>query len=200
MKLTKTLASVGALLVALSVSAADKAAAVANTPHKYEDVAVVSATAVVESIDVATRRVVLRTEDGLKTEITASPEVKRLNEVAAGDTVRVEYVSSLLAELRPPTANEKAEPQTVAEADIRTTGDAVPGGVIAQEIRVVTTVEILDRVSQTITVKGPKGNFVSAYVKDPNRLKEVRIGDTIVITYTEAVALLIEKVAPAKTQ
>ncbi|MGC4073826.1 MAG: hypothetical protein QM760_15205 [Nibricoccus sp.] len=161
--------------------------------------AVVSATAVVESIDIATRHVVLRTEDGLKTELAVSPEVKRLNEVAAGDTVRIEYVSSLLAELRPPTANEKAEPTSVAQADVRTASDAVPGGVIAQEIRVVTTVEILDNVARTITVKGPKGNFVTAAVKNPSRLKEVRIGDTIVITYTEAVAVLIEKVpAPAK--
>jgi hypothetical protein len=43
-------------------------------------------------------------------------------------------------------------------------------------------------------VKGPHGNYLTARVADPSRLTQVRIGETIVITFTEAVAISLEKV------
>jgi hypothetical protein len=51
----------------------------------------------------------------------------------------------------------------------------------------------LDRPTQTVTVKGPLGNYVTARVLDSSRLTEVRIGQTIVVTYTEALAVSLEK-------
>ena len=60
--------------------------------------------------------------------------------------------------------------------------------------KVVTTIEGLDRTTKTVTVKGPRGNYLTARVLDPERLTQVRIGDTIVVTYTEALAVSVKKV------
>jgi hypothetical protein len=62
-----------------------------------------------------------------------------------------------------------------------------------RRFKVVTTIEGLDRPTQTVTVKGPRGNYLTARVADPSRLTQVRIGENIVITYTEALAISLEK-------
>ncbi|MCX6929183.1 MAG: hypothetical protein NT154_39090, partial [Verrucomicrobia bacterium] len=76
-------------------------------------------------------------------------------------------------------------------------GKAPPGTSPAagglRRFKVVTTIEGLDRPTQTVTVKGPRGNYLTARVADPSRLTQVRIGDTILITYTEALAISLEK-------
>ena len=57
----------------------------------------------------------------------------------------------------------------------------------------VTTIEGLDRPTKTITVQGPLGRLVTARVAHPANLTKMRIGDNIVITYTEALAISLEK-------
>jgi hypothetical protein len=37
------------------------------------------------------------------------------------------------------------------------------------------------------------GRYLTVRVADPSRLTQVRIGETIVITYTEALAISVEK-------
>jgi hypothetical protein len=76
-------------------------------------------------------------------------------------------------------------------------GKAPPGSAPAaagvRRFRVVTTVEGLDRPSRTVTVKGPRGNYFTARVADPSRLTQMRIGEHIVVTCTEALAVSLEK-------
>ncbi len=67
-----------------------------------------------------------------------------------------------------------------------------------RRFKVVTTVEGLDRPTQTVTVKGPLGNCLTARVADPLNLTRMRIGDRIVVTYTEAVAISLEKAKKKK--
>ena len=44
-----------------------------------------------------------------------------------------------------------------------------------------------------VTLKGPEGNKETIKVKDPNNLKKVKVGDQVVISYTEALAIAVEK-------
>jgi len=79
-------------------------------------------------------------------------------------------------------------------------GKAPPGASPAagslRRFKVVTTIEGLDRPTQTVTVKGPRGNYLTARVADPSNLTKMRIGDTIVVVYTEALAISVEKAEP----
>lgn len=146
-------------------------------------------------IDLDTRELTLGYSDGSEETLVVSEEVKRLAEVAVGDYVVVEHVTALGLELRAPTEEELAEPFLVVGADATAPDTESPAGALGAMIRAVCTVEVLDRLHGTGTVMGPNGNLLTIRAKDPNNLTKVRIGDTVVVTYTEAVIMSLDKVA-----
>ena len=52
----------------------------------------------------------------------------------------------------------------------------------------------LDRPTETVTLKGPQGRYATVRVADPANLPNLRIGQSVVVTYTEAMAVSLEKV------
>jgi hypothetical protein len=158
-----------------------------------EDTVLVTVTASVEAIDYATREVTLKGPLGNSVTFTADQRVKRLNEVKVGDFIRADYYVSFAAELRPPTAEEAKTPFVMLDATGKAPPGTTPAGGGLRRFKVVTTIEGLDRPTGTITVKGPRGNYLTARVADPSRLTQMRIGETIVVTYTEALAVSLEK-------
>lgn len=158
-----------------------------------EDALLVTLTASIEAIDMATREVTLKGPLGNSVTITVDKRVKRLGEFKVGDFVRADYFVSVAAELRPPTAEEEKTPLVVMDAAGKAPPGSAPAAAGVRRFRVVTTVEGLDRPSRTVTVKGPRGNYFTARVADPSRLTQMRIGEHIVVTCTEALAVSLEK-------
>lgn len=159
----------------------------------------VTITARVEKIDLAKREVTLKGPLGNVATLVVGPEVKRLNEIKAGDDVTADYYIGIAAELRTPTEEEKAQPFVVLEGSTKAPKTTAPGAAAARSIRVVATIEGLDRPTQTVTLKGPMGRYVTVRVQDPDVLMKPRLGDTVVVTATEALAVSVEKVVKAKT-
>jgi hypothetical protein len=150
-------------------------------------------TAEVTAVNLASREVTLKGPQGNEVTITVSDAVKRLDEVKVGDFVRVDYLVSVAAEIRKPTAEEAAHPLVIMAAGGKSPEGEMPAAGVARRFKVVTTIEALNRPAQTVTVKGPLGHYLTARVADPERLTQVRIGETVVIVYTEALALSLEK-------
>jgi hypothetical protein len=173
--------------------AAEEQPATASARMARKDAILVSVTASVEAIDQASREVTLKGPLGNSVTFTVDQRVKRLNEVKVGDHIRAEYYVSFAAEVRKPTAEEEKTPLVVLEAAAKAPPGTSPKAGGLRRFKVVTTVEGLDRPTETVTVKGPRGNLVTARVADPARLSQVRIGETIVVTYTEALAISLEK-------
>jgi hypothetical protein len=46
--------------------------------------------------------------------------------------------------------------------------------------------------ASTITLKGPRGNVVTLDVQNPDHFKVVKVGDEVLVNYTEAVAISVE--------
>jgi hypothetical protein len=157
------------------------------------DAVLVSVTASVQAIDAKTREVTLKGPLGNTVTFTVDKRVKRFDEIKVGDYVTAEYYVSVAAEVREPTAEEKEHPLVVLEGAAKAPPGTSPAAGGLRRFKVVTTIEGLDRPTQTVTVKGPLGNYVTARVLDSSRLTEVRIGQTIVVTYTEALAVSLEK-------
>jgi len=151
---TRTMLAGGlAALIAASAFAAD-------VPTR-KDAVLLSVTATVTTLDLKTREVTLKGPLGNSISFIAGPEVKRLGELQVGDLVTANYYISFVAELREPTAAEKERPLTILDAGGRATeGEPAAGGV--QRIKAVVTVEGVDRPTQTITVKGPLGRYLTA--------------------------------------
>jgi hypothetical protein len=147
----------------------------------------------VTALNPATREITLKGADGNEMTVVAGENIKRLDEVKVGDFVRVDYLASVAAEVRKPTEEEAAHPLVIMDVAGRASKEAAPAGGIARRFKVVTTIEALDRRDETVTVKGPLGRYLTVRVADPARLTKVHIGETIVVVYTEAMALSLEK-------
>lgn len=147
----------------------------------------------IDAIDLSTREVTLRDKHGHVETIVVDKSVKRLDEAKVGDQVVLDYYLGFGAELRKPTPDEEQNPLVVLEGAGKTGKEEAPAAAGVRRIRAVVTIEGLDRPTQTITVKGPRGKYFTARVADPSRLEQARIGETIVLTFTEAVAISLKK-------
>jgi len=178
-----------------SLVAADAKPAQSNYIPGREIVKTVYAT--IQAINLETREVTLKGQQGKVFTLVADPEIKRLAEFHVGDDIVLDYSISMAAEVRQPTPAELAKPYSVVEDTTRAKASQAPGVEGYKIIEAVVTVEGLDRQTQSVTIKGPKGNYLAIKVKDPTTLDKLRLGDVVLVVYSESYALRLEK-APAK--
>lgn len=69
---------------------------------------------------------------------------------------------------------------------------AMPGKAEGAMVRVRGTVSAIDKENKTITLKGPRGRTLTFDVQDPTKLEAVKVGDPVVGTYLEAVAIQLK--------
>ena len=100
-----------------------------------------------------------------------------------------------LAEVRPPTADEKVHPYQEAVTG-GVGAQEKPSGSVGQQIKAVTTVLAIDKARNEVTFKGPR-RTETVTIEDPKNLEKIKVGDTVVFTYTESVAIAVSP-APKK--
>jgi len=70
-------------------------------------------------------------------------------------------------------------------------------GMAAVDSQVVTaTVEEINLENNTFKLKYPSGEINEYVAQDPENLRKAEVGDMVVITYTEAIAISVEKTMP----
>jgi hypothetical protein len=168
---------------------ATKGAAPAEQPKVVKErVAVMTAT--VTAIDLNTRMVTLKGPKGEVRTIKVGEEAVNLPQVKVGDLVTVKFYESLAVEvIKPGTASAAGEKTAI----VRAKPGEMPGGMAARQSTVTATVTAIDKKKGTLTLKGPDGNKVVAKAEDPKNLDKVKVGDELLITYTEALAISVEK-------
>ena len=185
-----------ACAVVIGTAVAGSAFAQTNPPVSSAGAAQASITARVEAIDQTTREVTLKGPLGNVVTFTVDKRVARLNEIKVGDEVTADYYVSLAAELRPPTDQEKTQPITVLKETATAPAGTEPAAGALKVTKAVVTVEGLDRPTKSLTVAGPSGKLYTVVVKDVANLSKLRLGDTLVVTFTEALAVSLQKRAP----
>lgn len=148
----------------------------------------------VQKIDLKSRKVTLMGPEGNLMTITAGDGVKRLNEIKVGDIVAVEYSTYMAAELRKPTAAEEKEPLIIIADAGKAPAGMPPGAEVGAIVQAVVSIEIINRPFSTVTIKGPRGNYVTIPVEDEELLTEVKVGQKIIMTYAESIAVSLIKV------
>lgn len=150
--------------------------------------------AVVEAIDHESREVTLRMSEDETVTFIASEEARNLGQVAVGDIVNAEYVETVSVEVM---ANEGMEPGSGEVAAMARTKEGEMPGVAAIDTRIVTaTVEEINLEKNTFKLKGPDGNVNEFVARNPENLKRSAVGDLVVITVTEAVAISVTEAPP----
>ena len=165
-----------------------------------EDAILVSVTATIEAIDTESRLVTLKGPLGNMVTFTVDPQVERLNEFGVGDAVTADYYVSVAYELREPTAEEQKEPLVFIDVAGKASAESPPAGGVVSQIRALCTIEGLDRPTETVTLKGPRGRYATVRVTEPANLPHLRIGQSVVVTYTEALAVSLEKAGDAANE
>jgi hypothetical protein len=154
---------------------------------------VVSATAEVIAVDQSTRNVALRMADGSEVAFEAGPQVRNLDQVRAGDSVRVSYLESIVYHLRKP--GEAAPGVSVEEGVLRSEPGEAPASAVARTVFVTATVRALDPSAPSVTLESSTGELRTLKVRNADRLKGVKIGDLVEFAFTQAVAVELEKLA-----
>lgn len=144
----------------------------------------VSASAIVQAIDSANRRVTLRNDKGEEETYVVGPGVKRFDAVKVGDKVTMTYVESLVFQVRKP--GEPADKASLDAAITRANG-AMPGGTIAVQEKQTVTIKAIDPALPSITVTTEDGRTITRKIENKKNLEGVKVGDQIDITYTEAI-------------
>ena len=189
------LAALGSTLVLTAF--AQETTPAAPRPLSAERAILVTVTAKVQAIDQAKREVTLKGPLGNVITFVVDERVKRLNEVSVGDEVTAEYYVSLAGELRAPTEDEKKNPLTILAGGARAPKGTEPAGGALRAFKVVATVVGLDLPTQSVTLQGPLGNYATIRAESVSNLKQLRLGDTVIVTYTEALAISLQKAQPA---
>ena len=147
--------------------------------------------ATVEDIDHAKREVTLKDSKGDKHKMKVSEEVKNLDQVKKGDEVAIGYYQSVAIAVHKPG---DAPPPAQAQAVIVAEKGQKPGGLAVQTTQKSATVEDIDYSTREVKLKGSDGNIVKVKAGDKvKRLEDVKKGDRIVATYTEALAVSVAK-------
>jgi hypothetical protein len=147
-------------------------------------------TARVEAIDHKTRDVTLRGPEGKEITFTASEEARNLDQVSVGDIVNAEYVESISIRV---VANEGMEAGAGEIAAMARTEKGEMPGVAAMDTQIVTaTVEEINIEANTFKLKGPDGEIEEYVARNPENLKKAEVGDLVIFTLTEAVAISVE--------
>jgi hypothetical protein len=188
-----TVAALTAFSLALPLMAEDNHGTLGR-----EDQILLTVSGTITDIDYKSREVTLKGPQGHTETFVVDEKVKRLDEAKVGDKITLDYYLGFNAELRKPTSDEKKNPIQVLEAAGKTGKDEAPAAGGVRRIKALVTIEGLDRPTQTVTVKGPLGRYFVARVADPSRLEKAHIGDTVVIIFTEAAAVSLNKAEMSK--
>jgi hypothetical protein len=150
----------------------------------------------VTAIDKVKRTVTVKGPRGKTKTLTVGKEARNFDQVKVGDMVTLTYMEALTVSLEKAAG---AKPGTsVTEELKRAEPGEKPGGQLTTQTTVVGTVTAVDAKTHMVTVRGPEGNEVDLKVQDPAKLKNLKKGDLVKATYTEALAISVtEQAKPA---
>jgi hypothetical protein len=143
----------------------------------------------VEAIDASNRWITLRASAGGTLTMQVDERVKNLSQVAVGDTVSVAYYESWALSL------DGSADATSASVGRTTTGAGMPAVYAARRTNVRATVTAIDAGKPSVTFRGPRGAQEVSVAQDPRVLARLKVGETYDVSYTEHLAMIVEKTA-----
>ena len=178
------------LVIAVVVSAsAAVAAAQSQNPAPITKQNVVKATLTITAIDQATRSVTVRSDDGVVDTFTVGPAVTRFNQLKVGDKINATYQEALVFEVRKPGTTGASPGAAAALERYKST----VGGAVGTAHTTSVTVKAVNMTEPSITVVTTDGRTLTRKIQDKKNLENVKPGDRIDITYSEALILTADQ-------
>jgi hypothetical protein len=155
----------------------------------------VEAKAIVESVDLTSRTVLLRGDHGDLETIIASPEVRNLAQVHPGDYVLVSVHRSVALQMSKAGSAPAASLEGIA---MRARPGAKPAAFRSDTVQARVQIQTIDIPNRTVSFVGPARILRVLQIKDPRVLEFVRTlhgGDEVDVTYSVGIAA---SVVPAR--
>ena len=114
--------------------------------------------AVVVGLDRAARSLDVKAANGRVTTLIAGDEVKNYDQIQLGDNVVARFMQALTLELK--KGGSGIMERTDAKDAVAAKPGERPGVAAARQIHVIANVVEVNKKTMTVTLKGPKGNFV----------------------------------------
>jgi hypothetical protein len=141
-------------------------------------------TGTVMVVNTEKRMLTIKKPDGHFQVIHVPPEAQRLDEIKINDKLTITYLEAVAVDLEKPGAGT---PGVVATKEVDRGTGKKPSGSIVETVTVLGTVESVDKAKSSVSVRGPE-NLVTVTVEDPALLSQVAVGDSVRVTYMNAVA------------
>lgn len=185
----KLILTVTALIFSLSLQAGDKAAATEKPSFSASQK--IQLVAVVEAVDREARTVTLKGPQGNSRTLQAREDSNNIDQIHVGDLVDVEYIQHMSIEV---FANDGMEPGTGVIGAMAANEEGETPAVMEMETMVVTAVvEEINIEANTFKLRWPEGEVVEYEAQDPENLKKADVGDLVVTSHTEAIALSMQE-------
>jgi hypothetical protein len=167
-------------------------------PAGMDSATLIEATATVTAVDMERHLVTIQGPQGNSAVIQVTDQVKNLPQVKVGDLVDIQYYRSAIAELVKVDKNTTLDTTVSGVKTTRPEGDK-PGGAIGLQVKRRAEVMFVDPIQKFITFLSPDRGLRKISLENSpdlqHYLKELKKGDIVEVTYTEAMAISLE---PAK--
>ena len=186
----KLILLITALIFSLSLQAGEEV--VASEKPSFSATRTMQVTTVVDAVDREVRTITLKGPEGNTRTIKAREDSNNIDQIVVGDLVNVEFVQHMSIEV---FANDGMEPGsgTMAATAVNKEGET-PAGMEMITSVTTATVEDINIEANTFKLKWPGGEIKEYEAQDPENLKKAEVGDLVVTTYTEAIALYMNEV------
>jgi len=111
--------------------------------------------------------------------------------VHKGDEVVIRSLEAVAFEVV--KAGEAAPGASVKEEVKTAPKGQKPAGMATRQVTLTGTIAAIDKQARTVTLKGPDDQSRTIRVRNPENLERVQVGDHVTISYTEAIAISVEK-------
>lgn len=146
----------------------------------------------VTAVNPTARTITLQMPNGTTMTYKASRDVRNLNQIKRGDTVRATVIDTLAVYVQKQgTRPTVSETQTVTLSPRGRPGTAVS----SNTIRMTARVQSVNMQNRTVTVMGPDNRSRTIKVGSNVDLRGLKAGDTIVLRHTEAMVLSLQRTA-----
>jgi ribosomal 50S subunit-recycling heat shock protein len=151
-------------------------------------------TATVEAIDLENRVVTLKGPKGDLFDVIAGPQVKNLPQVKAGDQVNITYYQSIAVRVFKPGEAPQGAASAAGAERLAKPGEK-PSGIAGANVTITATVESISPNKTSVTLKMADGKYKVVKIKEKKNLDNVSVGDEVVITATETLAVSVKPAA-----
>jgi hypothetical protein len=148
-------------------------------------------TATIEAIELGTRMLTVKDDKGIYETLYVPEDVTRFNALRVGDRITARYYDNVVVRVRKP-GDAGVDSSSAA---VTPTAGSRPGGTAAVQRTVTVTITAIDMNVPSITVRGPNGYVYSRKIQDPKAAAQLKVGDRLDLTWTEALLISVE---PAK--